>query len=345
MDARSFDGKSTNEQIGALWKYLDGLAQNDPEKYNEFIKKTLEDGKKEGLGPPIPQFVIQTRKVPKTIPVRDFFINACQWIQIPGPMTSNDPIKMVASDLREELIQDKICFTIDVAVNVGVMEQCLRNEEEKGLLIDLMIRYVEATNDCKLDTNYKIFDESYKGNRDNLLDMMCPLSLREAAKEASVGFSEEKLISGLKKMTTNDTVDNVELTIGHRGGTMDQPDEVILPTHMNLKDEVFLCESNREQSRDRSKQKHLENSDKSYLQNTTEDQHRTGNTKKIKLKKPMYTRRLEVKGQNKFEVIEVDLPGVTRIDDCDLDVGEVNRQLLLKISISYILMKVSDRFC
>ena len=55
-------------------------------------------------------------------------------------MTSNDPIKMVASDLREELIQDKICFTIDVAVNVGVMEQCLRNEEEKGLLIDLMIR-------------------------------------------------------------------------------------------------------------------------------------------------------------------------------------------------------------
>ena len=72
--------------------------------------------------------------------MRQFFINACQWIQIPGPISSSDPIKMVASDLREELIQDKICFTIDVAVNVGVMEECLRNEEEKGLLIDLLIR-------------------------------------------------------------------------------------------------------------------------------------------------------------------------------------------------------------
>ena len=66
MDAKLFDGKSTNEQISTIWKYLDGLAQNYPEKYNEFIKKTLEDGKQEGLGPPEPRFVIQTKKVPLT---------------------------------------------------------------------------------------------------------------------------------------------------------------------------------------------------------------------------------------------------------------------------------------
>ena len=154
--------------------------------------------------------------------------------------------------------------------------------------------------------------------------MMCPLSLREAAKEASAGFSEEKLISGLKKMTTNDTVDNVGLTIGHSGGTMDRQDDVILPTHMNLKEEVFLCESNKEHS-DRSEQKHLEEGDSSCLQSVDEDQHRTGTSKKLKLKEPIYTRRLEIKGQSKFEVIEVDLPGVTKIDDCDLDVGEVDR--------------------
>ena len=74
------------------------------------------------------------------IPVRDFFINACQWVQIPGPTSSSEPIKMIASDLREELIQNRMCFTIDVAVNDGVMEQCLGSKEEKSMLIDLMIR-------------------------------------------------------------------------------------------------------------------------------------------------------------------------------------------------------------
>ena len=63
MDARFFQGKSTNEQVSTIWRYLDGLAQNDPEKYNQFIKKTLEDGKKDGLGPPKPKFVLQTHKV------------------------------------------------------------------------------------------------------------------------------------------------------------------------------------------------------------------------------------------------------------------------------------------
>ena len=63
METGFLQGKSKNEQIGEIWKYLDELALNDPEKYNQFIKKTLEDGKKEGLGPPAPKFVIQTHKV------------------------------------------------------------------------------------------------------------------------------------------------------------------------------------------------------------------------------------------------------------------------------------------
>ena len=74
------------------------------------------------------------------IPIRELFINASQWAQIPGPASSRDAVKIIASDLREELIQDRMCFTIDVAVSVKVMEQCLASEEEKGLLIDLMIR-------------------------------------------------------------------------------------------------------------------------------------------------------------------------------------------------------------
>ena len=63
MEAELLRGRSRNEQIGTIWRYLDELAQNDPEKYSEFIKTTLEDGAKEGLGPPMSKFVIRTQKV------------------------------------------------------------------------------------------------------------------------------------------------------------------------------------------------------------------------------------------------------------------------------------------
>ena len=63
MDAERNSGKSQTEQVFAIWKFLEQLSQSNPEKYNEFIKQTLEDGAKQGLGPPEPFFSIQTFKV------------------------------------------------------------------------------------------------------------------------------------------------------------------------------------------------------------------------------------------------------------------------------------------
>ena len=63
MEPEFLRGKTKNEQISLVWKYLDQMAKHAPEKYNQFIKKTLEDGKKEGLGPPVPGFALHTHKV------------------------------------------------------------------------------------------------------------------------------------------------------------------------------------------------------------------------------------------------------------------------------------------
>ena len=167
-------------------------------------------------------------------------------------------------------------------------------------------------NNCKLDTNYKIIEQVYKGNRDNLLDMMCPVSLREAAKESSSGFSEERLIKEVKKMATDEVRDEVNLDIGGDSGVKEKLNDVILPSRESLNNELFLSESSREQTKDKRELDNVEENDK------------VGNTKEITLKKPKYIIRSEVRGRDKFEVIEIDLPGVTKIDDCDLDVGEVN---------------------
>ena len=179
-------------------------------------------------------------------------------------------------------------------------------------------------NNCKLDTNYKIIEQVYKGNRDNLLDMMCPVSLREAAKESSSGFSEEKLIKEVKKMATDESRDEVNLDIGGDSGVKTKLNDIILPSRESLNNELFLSESNREQTKDKRELDSVEENDNAFSKNVTKVEGKVGNTKEITLKKPKYIIRSEVRGHDKFEVIEIDLPGVTKIDDCDLDVGEVS---------------------
>ena len=185
-------------------------------------------------------------------------------------------------------------------------------------------RYVEATNSCKLDANYNIFDQEYMGNRDNLLDMMCPVSLREAARESSSGFSEEKLIKGLQKMTAEEAKEGGDLNIGRHGEFKDESSNIILPSHVNVKNEVFLSESSMEETKDnRQMESSGEKVTTCLIDGSTVEAR--DSIKKIGLREPIYARRSEVNGQDIFEIIEVDLPGVSNINDCDLDVGQVSR--------------------
>ena len=72
--------------------------------------------------------------------MRDFFINAVKWKQIHAPKSELDPIPMTCSELREELVNDRMCLVVDVAMNPDVIDQCLQKEEEKNMLIDLLVR-------------------------------------------------------------------------------------------------------------------------------------------------------------------------------------------------------------
>ena len=154
--------------------------------------------------------------------------------------------------------------------------------------------------------------------------MMCPVSLREAAKESSSGFSEERLIKEVKKLTTDDSREEVNLdTYGH-SGLKEKLNDVILPRHENLSNEIFLSESTKEETKAKRELDSPEENDNAFLKNVAKAGGDAGKTKQIKLKEPVYVIRSEVKGQDRFDIIEIDLPGVTKMGDCDVDVGKVN---------------------
>ena len=200
-----------------------------------------------------------------------------------------------------------------------------------------IFRYVEANNSCRLDSNYNVIDEAYKGNRDNLLDMMCPVSVREAAKESTAAFSEEKLIKELRKMVTSESsVVDKGLELGGVQGAQKRSNDVVLPSQVHLKSDSFISESNKGNNKDVKESRNSENEGKDVAKVNKEGVNKKsgsqGNlnidkndvkTVRNSLIEPKYSKRSEIKGDEEFEVIEVNLPGVTKMDDCDLDVGEV----------------------
>lgn len=154
--------------------------------------------------------------------------------------------------------------------------------------------------------------------------MMCPVSLREAAKESSNGFSEEKLMKELKKIDVSGSKDEKELDVKKSHLSTSGAKNVILPCDLSVKKEAFLSESKDEISqRGKGNASDVKNEEK------IDEISKGRKEEKCNLRKPEYTRRSEVKGQYKYEVIEVNLPGVFGMNDCDLDVGEVSLYISL----------------
>uniref|UniRef100_Q8CHR9-2 Isoform 2 of PIH1 domain-containing protein 2 n=1 Tax=Mus musculus TaxID=10090 RepID=Q8CHR9-2 len=82
--------------ISQFWNMLDDLAENDPERYRNFIQQELKDGKQLCVNPE-PQLCIQTKILKPNEKV--LFINLCQWERIPAPQSATRPVPMLIPSL------------------------------------------------------------------------------------------------------------------------------------------------------------------------------------------------------------------------------------------------------
>ena len=57
----------TDEQVlnqtEAIWRFLDTMSAQNPKQYEQFVGNILKDGEKNNMGPPVPEFVVETQKV------------------------------------------------------------------------------------------------------------------------------------------------------------------------------------------------------------------------------------------------------------------------------------------
>ncbi|XP_021028929.1 PIH1 domain-containing protein 2 isoform X3 [Mus caroli] len=147
--------------ISQFWSMLDDLAENDPERYRNFIQQELKDGKQLCVNPE-PQLCIQTKILkPKE---KVLFINLCQWERIPAPQSATHPVP-ISVGRPEDSVEASDAYTIiDVAYNPGVLQAAEKDQGIKDQLIRMAMLCIEERLQFTLGHSYRFTSFRLKGS-------------------------------------------------------------------------------------------------------------------------------------------------------------------------------------
>lgn len=127
-----------------IMKMLDDMYETNPEEYQAFIKKTLEEGKSEMN---IPEFKFSIHGQ-DTLSKRKVLINVCAFPPIPAPKSDEDPISVFGGNAVEE--EEKRMTIEYLGINPKVLDEIGNDKSLKKMLIKLAIDYYNDNRKYKL---------------------------------------------------------------------------------------------------------------------------------------------------------------------------------------------------
>ncbi|XP_021063585.1 PIH1 domain-containing protein 2 [Mus pahari] len=147
--------------ISQFWSMLDDLAENDPQRYWNFIQQEMKDGKQLCVDPE-PQLCVQTKILkPKE---KVLFINLCQWERIPAPQSATHPVPVSVGRPEDSTEASDACTIIDVAYNPGVLQAAQKDQGIKDQLIKMAMLCIEERLQFTLAHSYHVTSFRMKGS-------------------------------------------------------------------------------------------------------------------------------------------------------------------------------------
>ena len=186
-----------------ILKMLDDLHENNPDEYDKFIKKTLEEGKSEVVESSF-RFSIHAKEI-KTNKKR--FINVCSFPAIPAPKSDEDPISVYGGTTIDEDL-DKESVTIEfLGISPKVLDEIGDDKELKKMLIKLAIDYYNdifhynLSYDCGLSNKqvgapHYLFNAFSKQNKNQDLDSKMQPKVNTESPEIKLPFQNIEDDSG-----------------------------------------------------------------------------------------------------------------------------------------------------
>ena len=223
-------------------------------------------------------------------------------MQLPKPENETSPVAMTTSDVRKELVDKEWAYIIDVTLNPAIYgDEASLNQLKKRALVELVFRYIESKCSLTLSRQFDFCEGDYVGNRDNLLNFICPSALTN------------KLQRTLEGNDTNLTLDRIrDLS---KDNTMKENN--CLPT---------TNKNNKQPSRDKIQPittNHINNNYSDAMNSLKE----VKTNRKIEPKvSSLPTPNVEINVNRKDGKVElrIELPNVESVSECDLELTEVS---------------------
>mmetsp|Transcript_29340 Transcript_29340/g.57574 ORF Transcript_29340/g.57574 Transcript_29340/m.57574 type:complete len:445 (+) Transcript_29340:58-1392(+) len=184
-----------------MWKFLDELADSDPEAYKDYIKKQQQEMIKEKkkrqekkMFLPEPAFCVETARVDvsNSLP---HFINICQHKKCPviqdqagKPAKPREALSKIVIPLsvglkKQQKDGSKDIIVFDVCFHPETIQRSQEDMSFKMFMLELAFQHVEEDNKLKLHRGYKTCQFIYKGKREQ--PQMTEEGLAEAKKEVA----------------------------------------------------------------------------------------------------------------------------------------------------------------
>ncbi|CAH1797069.1 unnamed protein product [Owenia fusiformis] len=207
-------------QAQSIWSMLDDMSENNPESYRKFIEKQMKEGK-QAMKPPSPHMCVQTRDNKN----RKFYINMCEWQQVPDAKNEEAPIPVVGGAILTDSQAQGDVVIAATAFNPNILKEYGKNaksKETRDCLIGLACDFIEDQNKpIKLSRDYVVLDSTdYYGNPAHIAKAF-EKQTKKIEKEFENNISEiektfgalapggtESLMSKLSSLTTDDTQEN-----------------------------------------------------------------------------------------------------------------------------------------
>ncbi|MBN3273680.1 PIHD2 protein, partial [Polyodon spathula] len=158
--AASLPQQDMLDQVNQLWSMLDDMSQTDPESYQKFIKRHLQEGV-EQCAPPAPHTCLETRILDPEEGV--LYINLCGWSRVPAPKSDSEPVPLSAGKLEQVDEGNERYKLMNVAYNPKVLKRGEEDGIEMDQLIRLAMKYIEQEYQLRLTHSYKLASYKLKG--------------------------------------------------------------------------------------------------------------------------------------------------------------------------------------
>ncbi|XP_014662982.1 PREDICTED: PIH1 domain-containing protein 2-like isoform X1 [Priapulus caudatus] len=129
---------------------LSDLQMEAPEEYHKLLKSSMNE-----ILPPRANMCFSTVRNDTRV-----FVNVCQWNKVPAPRSKCEAISMLAGTWDTGFDQKGSFSVTAVAVNSSVLEECCSNNEERQMLIDLIISFIEHHSAVSLSHTYSLLPDT-----------------------------------------------------------------------------------------------------------------------------------------------------------------------------------------